>query len=147
MNRFGSFSKSCSERRGVGHSGRTEVGVTRLNGVMPWCTSCDRFLSPSTVPADGACPSCGRPVDPGRAHVPTSSPLTQSDSLPTTSASPSAAPTEKADAKEHAAGERAAAVDEDETSPLPWHLWLLLAALTVYLGYRAFQGLEWVFGL
>ncbi len=37
--------------------------------------------------------------------------------------------------------------NEDETSPLPWHLWLLLAALTVYLGYRAFQGLEWVFGL
>ncbi len=32
---------------------------------MPWCTDCDRFLSPSTVRADGTCPTCGRPVDPG----------------------------------------------------------------------------------
>ena len=42
--------------------------------------------------------------------------------------------------------EVAAQVDE-ELPPIPWHLWLLLAALAVYLGYRAFQGLEWVFGI
>lgn len=30
---------------------------------MPWCPECDRFLSPSTVRADGACPTCGRSVD------------------------------------------------------------------------------------
>jgi hypothetical protein len=35
---------------------------------VPWCESCDRFLSPSTVRADGRCPSCGRVVDPGAAH-------------------------------------------------------------------------------
>jgi len=35
---------------------------------------------------------------------------------------------------------------EDDRPPIPWHLWLLLAALTVYLGYRAFEGLEWLFG-
>ena len=37
---------------------------------MPWCSHCDRFLSPSTVRADGSCPTCGRPVDAegGRAH-------------------------------------------------------------------------------
>jgi len=29
---------------------------------MPWCDDCDRFLSPSTVTTDGACPTCGRPV-------------------------------------------------------------------------------------
>lgn len=33
---------------------------------MPWCTECDRFLSPSTVRPDGTCPTCGRPVDPSR---------------------------------------------------------------------------------
>jgi hypothetical protein len=32
---------------------------------VPWCTECDRFLSPSTVRADGTCPTCGRPVDAG----------------------------------------------------------------------------------
>ena len=29
---------------------------------MPWCDTCDRFLSPSTVQVDGACPTCGHPV-------------------------------------------------------------------------------------
>ena len=32
---------------------------------MPWCTQCDRFLSPSTVRPDGTCPTCGRTVDAG----------------------------------------------------------------------------------
>jgi hypothetical protein len=32
---------------------------------VPWCTHCDRFLSPSTVQPDGTCPTCGRTVDPG----------------------------------------------------------------------------------
>ena len=38
--------------------------------------------------------------------------------------------------------------DEDDETPLPipWHLWLLLAALAVYLGYRAMQGIEWLLG-
>jgi hypothetical protein len=77
---------------------------------VPWCATCDRFLSPATVHADGTCPTCGRAIDAGGAHAPD------------------------------------ADVD-DEPPPLPWHLWLLLAALAVYLGYRAFQGLEWVFGI
>ena len=32
---------------------------------MPWCDACDRFLSPSTVTAGGACPTCGRSVEVG----------------------------------------------------------------------------------
>jgi hypothetical protein len=32
---------------------------------MPWCDDCDRYLAPSTVTHDGACPTCGRPVDVG----------------------------------------------------------------------------------
>jgi hypothetical protein len=79
--------------------------------LVPWCESCDRFLSPSTVAVDGTCPTCGAPVEAGKAH-----------------------------------GEVDHVDDVDEDSPaLPWHLWLLLAALAIYLGYRAFQGLEWVF--
>jgi hypothetical protein len=34
---------------------------------VPWCPSCDRFLSPPTVTPEGTCPKCGRPVEPGRA--------------------------------------------------------------------------------
>ena len=33
---------------------------------MPWCATCDRFLSPPTVTAEGTCPKCGLPVEPGR---------------------------------------------------------------------------------
>jgi hypothetical protein len=75
---------------------------------VPWCDTCDRFLSPSTVISDGTCPSCGRAVDPGSAHG--------------------------ADAHD----------DEDDLGPIPWHLKLLAGALAVYLGYRAYQGIEWV---
>jgi hypothetical protein len=65
---------------------------------VPWCDTCDRFLSPSTVVADGTCPACA-------AH----------------------------------------AVEDDEgLGPIPWHLKLLLGALAIYLGWRAFQGIEWL---
>ena len=37
--------------------------------------------------------------------------------------------------------------DDDDLPPIPWHLWLLAAALAVYLGYRAMQGIEWLFGV
>jgi len=72
---------------------------------VPWCETCDRFLSPSTVVADGTCPACGRPVDPGGAH----------------------------------AGE-----EDEGLGPIPWHLKLLLGALAIYLGWRAWQGIEWL---
>jgi hypothetical protein len=74
---------------------------------VPWCDTCDRFLSPSTVLADGACPTCGRSVDPGAAHA-------------------------------------ASSEADDDLGPIPWHLKLLAGALAVYLGYRAWQGIEWV---
>ncbi len=65
---------------------------------------------------DGTCPSCGRVVDPGRARV--------------ASAIPAADPVD----------------DDEDLPPIPWHLWLLAAALAVYLGYRAMQGIEWLLG-
>ena len=77
---------------------------------MPWCPECDRFLSPASVRRDGTCPTCSRPVDPGKAKT------------------------------------AAAATDDEPLEPVPWHLKLLLAAVAVYLGYRAFQGIEWLVG-
>jgi hypothetical protein len=32
----------------------------------------------------------------------------------------------------------------DEHPPIPWHLKLLAAAVVLYLGFRAWQGVEWV---
>jgi hypothetical protein len=71
---------------------------------VPWCPTCDRFLSPPTVTPDGRCPECGRPVDPGQAHAP----------------------------------------GEEDLGPVPFHLKFLGVALVIYLGYRFFQGVEWV---
>ena len=34
--------------------------------------------------------------------------------------------------------------DADKRVRLPWHLKLLAGATAVYLGYRAFQGIEWL---
>ena len=35
---------------------------------------------------------------------------------------------------------------EEEPDPkVPWHFWLLLAATVIYLGWRAIQGIEWIF--
>jgi hypothetical protein len=83
---------------------------------VPWCTACDRFLSPSSVTTEGDCPRCGAAVDPGRARPAASAP--------------------------------AAAPDTDsyvpDLEPVPWHLKLLAGAVALYLGWRAFQGIEWI---
>lgn len=95
---------------------------------MPWCTGCDRFLSPSTVTPEGTCPRCGRTVDPGRAHAPGAEP---------------------AEATERRARRRQRPVadipgDDEEPLPVPWHLKLLVGAVALYLGYRAYEGVVWV---
>jgi hypothetical protein len=36
---------------------------------------------------------------------------------------------------------------EEEPEPkIPWHFWVLLVSVVVYLGWRAIQGLQWLFG-
>ena len=82
---------------------------------MPWCPSCDRFLSPPTVTPEGTCPKCGRPVEPGRAR-------------------PTGAAVEPVPPRP----------GEEELPPIPRHLKFLGAAMVVYLGYRFAQGVEWV---
>lgn len=32
---------------------------------MPWCVSCNKFLTPPTVRSDGTCPRCGSEVERG----------------------------------------------------------------------------------
>ena len=92
---------------------------------MPWCDACDRFLSPSTVKVDGTCPSCGRVVEAGHAHVASTPSDADASSDQTTDAD----------------------LDDEDLPPIPWHLWLLAGALAVYLGYRAMQGIEWLLGV
>lgn len=30
---------------------------------MPWCNSCDRYLTPNALSDDGACPTCGEQAE------------------------------------------------------------------------------------
>jgi hypothetical protein len=39
---------------------------------------------------------------------------------------------------------RPSEVTTDEGPTAPWHFKLLMVSLVIYLGYRAFQGVEWV---
>jgi hypothetical protein len=34
--------------------------------------------------------------------------------------------------------------DEDADTKIPWHFWLLVVALVIYLGWRLFQLVEWL---
>jgi hypothetical protein len=78
---------------------------------MPWCDDCSKFWNPSSVAADGTCPTCGRPlpaaasVDPHKVNV------------------------------RELAGEQGRA---------PWHFKLLVAAIVLYLGWRAVEGVGWL---
>ena len=88
------------------------------NRAVPWCATCDRFLSPPTVTPDGRCPSCGRPVEPGGTHKPDETPAR--------------------------AAMEADQAGEEELGPIPLHLKIMGVALVVYLGWRFFQGVEWI---
>lgn len=36
--------------------------------------------------------------------------------------------------------------DPQEATKVPWHFWLLLIALAIYLGWRVVQGVLWIVG-
>ena len=71
---------------------------------------------------DGTCPTCGRAVDPGQGHR--------------------GLVDEPVDVAFDGTAE--AAEDDEPLGPIPWHLKLLAGALALYLGYRAWQGIEWL---
>lgn len=82
---------------------------------MPWCEECERFYTPSTLSAEGDCPS-GHHVTDHDAAV-----LVQSD-----------APGRDSD-------------DAPRKVKAPWHFWVLVAAVVIYLGWRLVQGVMWLF--
>lgn len=69
---------------------------------MPSCESCDVYLAPNAVNADGSCPTCGDEVD-------ATTPVIASKGV-------------------------------------PWHFWLILVMASLYLGWRAIEGVIWVVG-
>lgn len=78
---------------------------------MPWCDSCTRFYTPSTLSSAGDCPEGHNVADP-------------TEGLPG-QVLEDAQPVEKVKA--------------------PWHFWVLVGAIVVYLGWRVIQGVALLF--
>ncbi len=81
---------------------------------MPWCDDCERFYTPSTLTPEGDCPSGHHVADPA-------SPVLVQSSVP----------------------------GRDETDVrrkvrAPWHFWVLVIAVAIYLGWRLVQGIMWL---
>ena len=87
---------------------------------MPWCENCERFYTPSTLSTDGDCPSGHHVADPDTAV------LVQSG-----------APGRDED--------RADTSGKKPRVRAPWHFWVLVAAIVIYLGWRLVQGIMWLF--
>jgi len=83
-------------------------------GGMPYCDACDRNWTPTSMRADGTCPTCGQELELAKP-------------LPAAAA----AAVEPADGEARHAG-------------APWHFKVLLLVLVIYLAWRAVQGVEWV---
>lgn len=92
---------------------------------MPWCEGCSRFYTPSTLTRSGDCPSGHHVADAGDAP-----PLVQSS----------------APGRDETGVRAGAAVDErSDRVRAPWHFWVLVAAVSVYLGWRLVQGIILLF--
>jgi len=113
---------------------------------MPGCEPCSRFLSPATVTADGRCPSCDRIVEPGRARAGggRATPLAAGDVADVVDRADPADRSGLVDSVGTVPAAGTAA--RDGLPPIPWHFKALCGAATLYLGWRAVQGIEWVAG-
>ena len=85
---------------------------------MPWCEGCSRFYTPSTLTMSGDCPQGHHVADPGDAPA-----LVQSS----------------------AAGRDLEHAEPKEKVKAPWHFWVLVAAVVIYLGWRLIQGIGLLF--
>lgn len=83
---------------------------------MPWCEDCERFYTPSTLSAEGDCPSGHHVADPD-------APLLVQSGAP---------------GRDEEGGARS-------RPRAPWHFWVLVAAVVIYLGWRLVQGIMLLF--
>ena len=95
---------------------------------MPWCEHCAKFWTPSSMKADGTCPTCGRVLP--RAAAPGGEGQAESGEP-----GPGPALTAKDVNLRDMAGKEAKA---------PWHFKLLMVLLAIYLGWRLVQLIQWI---
>ncbi len=86
---------------------------------MPFCEACDRHWTPTSMRADGSCPTCSRVL-----------PLVETSRPPAAD-----------EAGEPGVVGEAADV---EGPSAPWHFKVMLLALAIYLAWRGVQGVGWL---
>ena len=99
---------------------------------MPWCEHCAKFWTPSSMKADGSCPTCGRVLPRAAA------------------AAPGEVEPGEADAAEGEPGPALRAKDVNlremagKEARAPWHFKVLMVLLAIYLGWRLVQLIQLV---
>lgn len=115
---------------------------------MPWCDPCGRFYSPNTLTPEGYCPSKHFVADQPDGEL-----AAKRDSASASGEVPAdAGLSGKELSGLGSPGEPPFAINtlRSKTSSgsartkVPWHFWLLLAALTIYLGWRFVQLVGWL---
>ncbi len=91
---------------------------------MPWCETCAKFWNPNSMPVDGTCPACHRPIATSQADR---------SRAPRDDAVPSGATAQGTDT-----------VLADERTKVPWHFWVMVACIALYLGWRVVQLVGWL---
>ena len=98
---------------------------------MPWCETCAKFWNPSSMRADGTCPTCGRSLASAAASAPAGpAEVDGAEAGPGAGADPVPGVGQRltgADLREMAG----------EDAKAPWHFKLMVVALAIYLGWRA----------
>ena len=106
---------------------------------MPWCEQCAKFWTPSSMKADGSCPTCGRVL-----------PRAAAAGDPAMAAGEGGAgePETEAGAGESGPALKAKDVNLRELAgkdaKAPWHFKLLMVLLAIYLGWRLVQLIQLV---
>lgn len=108
---------------------------------MPFCEACDRHWTPSSMRPDGSCPTCGRVLPVVEARRPRSGARGGS---PEARAARGGVDGEAVGAPAEDGVDTDGGEGEDDLPAAPWHFKLMLAALAIYLGWRAVQGVEWL---
>ena len=119
---------------------------------MPWCDACDRFYNPNSLPESAECPGCGqvlmkpaklRKVKQGKGGGPDALAATSGADQPVAGEGPLNAG-ENGDAPPGLEAAPGVGVDDEKDSPVPWHFWILVVALVIYLGWRLVQLIVWL---
>lgn len=107
---------------------------------MAWCVPCEQYFTPGTLDSTGSCPNCGADVQHRhRSLGDTSDAASVVIGVSSSGGASSVVGVGSGTTNGTAATAGEASVDS-APDRLPWHFWLLLVSATVYLGWRAIQG-------